>query len=78
MAKTTNTETPAARVKGKQVGTTVSPEYFEALDEYRWSVRKTMPELVKTALDEYAANHGVNVPSDAPAADAPEGENPEA
>lgn len=48
-----------AKTKGQQVSATISPELHEALEEHRWTVRKTMTELVRTAVEEYAANHGV-------------------
>jgi hypothetical protein len=53
-----------AKTKGQQVSATISPELHEALEEHRWTVRKTMTELVRTAVEEYAANHGVT-PSEA-------------
>lgn len=38
-------------------------EYVEALTDYQWSNRLTRPELVRKAVDEFAANHGIKVPS---------------
>lgn len=43
-------------------------EYVEALTDYQWSNRLTRPELVRKAVDEFAANHGIKLPStEAPA-----------
>lgn len=57
-------ETPAAPVeetaKPKQMSGMVNPELYAALDEHRWSVRKSITQLTVTALEEYAANHGVH------------------
>lgn len=49
--------------KAKQVSTTIPAEYHEALENYRWDpkVKLTMTELVRTALDEFAAKHGIQV-----------------
>lgn len=49
----------SAKVKGVQVSATISPELFEAIESHRWEVRKTKSEVVLTALEEYAANHGL-------------------
>jgi hypothetical protein len=38
-------------------------DYVEALTDYQWSNRLTRPELVRTAIDEFAANHGIKVPA---------------
>jgi hypothetical protein len=53
-----------AKTKGQQVSATISPELHTALEEHRWTVRMTMTELVRTAVEEYAANHEV-IPSPA-------------
>lgn len=34
-------------------------EFVEALTDYQWSNRLTRPELVRLAIDEFAANHGI-------------------
>lgn len=58
---------PTAR-KSSQVGTTVSAEYFDGLEDYRWTARKKMTEIVKEALDEYVAKNGIKVDGSAPKA----------
>ena len=50
-----------AKSKGVQVSGTISKELSEAIEEHRWTVRKTRSELVTTAIEEYANNHGLNV-----------------
>ena len=57
-----------AKIKGVQVSATISNELNAALEDHRWTVRKTKAEVVKAAIEEYAAKHGLDV------ADAPAGE----
>ena len=45
--------------KGVQVSATISKELDQALEDHRWSVRMTKTELVRTAVEEYAAKHGL-------------------
>jgi hypothetical protein len=60
----------ATKPKGVQVSTTVSPELFAALEDHRWTVRKSKSEVVLAALEEYAANHGlINPPAEEAPAD---------
>lgn len=66
MARQKNTEAPAR--KSQQVSTSISPELFEALEDYRWSVRLQFTDLVRVALQEYSVNHNVEVKT-APAED---------
>ena len=47
------------KTKGVQVSATVTPELDQALEDHRWSVRKTKTELVRLAVEEYAHNHGI-------------------
>jgi len=49
----------ATKTKGVQVSTTVSPELFAALEDHRWTVRKSKSEVVLAALEEYATSHGL-------------------
>lgn len=53
----------ASVAKAKQVSTTIPADYFEALENYRWdpAVKLTMTQLVRVALDEYAAAHGIMI-----------------
>ena len=50
-----------AKQKGVQVSGTITQELNQALEDHRWQARKTRSELVTTALQEYASNHGLNV-----------------
>jgi len=51
----------ATKTKGVQVSTTVSPELYAALEDHRWTVRKSKSEVVLAALQEYAANHELTI-----------------
>jgi len=78
MAKIENPETvPAAETaapvvdpkrKGQQVSATVPAEYFDGLEDHRWTARKTMPQIVREALDDYVAKHSLKVDGTAPKA----------
>lgn len=50
--------------KNKQVSTTVAPEKFAALEEYRWSnrINKT-GDVLTLAIDEFITNHNIAVPA---------------
>lgn len=61
----TMSETPVR--KSSQVSTTVDADYFDALEDHRWTVRKKMTEIVKEALDDYTAKHKIQVKPAAPA-----------
>ena len=62
----TKVEAPAAvaaeskTAKGVQVSTTLPADLHAALEDHRWDVRLTMTDLVRRALEEYAANHKVS------------------
>lgn len=45
--------------KGVQVSATISPELHHNLEEHRWTVRLTMTELTRRAVEEYAEKHGL-------------------
>ena len=47
--------------KGVQVSGTIAPELNAALEDYRWSARKTKTELVRQAVEEFAANHNLTI-----------------
>lgn len=55
--------------KSAQISTTVSPEVFEALREYRFDQRiEKMTDIVSEAVNEYMVNHNIQVKgNDAPA-----------
>lgn len=57
----------ATERKNKQVSTTVSPERFAALEEYRWAnrINKT-GDVLTLAVDEFIANHNIVVPDPDP------------
>lgn len=68
--------------KNKQVSTTIAPEKFAVLEEYRWTnrINKT-GDVLTLAVDEFIANHNITVAdesTDAPAADAPAPEKSDA
>jgi len=46
--------------KGVQVSTTLPADLHAALEDHRWDVRLTMTDLVRRALEEYAAAHKVS------------------
>lgn len=57
--------------KSVQVSTTVSAEVFDALEDYRWTARKKMTELVAEAVTDLLAKHKIAVAGTAaPAEDA--------
>lgn len=56
------TETvPAVKEKGRQLATTVPAPYYAAIDGHHWDARKSLSEIVREALDDYVAKHGINV-----------------
>jgi len=59
-----------AKIKGVQVSATISTELNTALEDHRWTVRKTKAEVVKAAIEEYAAKHGLHVEPSAAEPDA--------
>lgn len=67
MARTPKT-TEAKNVKSVQVSTSISPELFEALEDYRWSQRLEKSDVLRVALQEYAVNHDLQVAAEAPEA----------
>lgn len=63
--KTTETET--AR-KSVQVSTSIDPNLFEGLEDYRWKNRLEKTDVLRLALQEFAVNHEIVVaPEDIPA-----------
>lgn len=73
-AKTETVETPAVETekvetaarKSKQVSTTVSAEYFDGLEDYHWTNRIKVTDIVRLALDEFVEKHGIKVDGSAP------------
>jgi hypothetical protein len=64
-----------AKEKGVQISATVSKELHQNLEDHRWTVRLTMTELTRRAVEEYAQRHGL-LPAgeDATGQDAGDGE----
>ena len=60
-----------AKIKGVQVSATISNELNNALEDHRWTVRKTKAEVVKAAIEEYAEKHNLEVAT--PLAELPAG-----
>ena len=54
VAKTDVTET-TDKAKRKTVATTVSPEMFERIEDYRWPNRMKVADVLSAALEEYFA-----------------------
>lgn len=54
--------------KGKQLSTTVSADFHEALIDFGWKNRLRPNELVRAALEEYAAAHNIQISGVAPTA----------
>ena len=57
MAKATETksETPA---RGRQLQATVSQEIYDAYEEFHWTARKPVVDLVRDALIEHGVRQG--------------------
>lgn len=51
--------TEPKRERGKQVSATVSPELYEALDDYGWQNRKKRTDLVRQAVEEFAERNNI-------------------
>lgn len=58
MARTPKTE--AAR-KSVQMSTSIDPDLFDALDDYRWANKLEKTDVMRLALQEFAVNHGIKV-----------------
>jgi len=63
MAKT---QTPETSNRGKQLAATVPVEYWQAFDAHHWDARKALPAIVREALDDYAAKHGIDTSGEQP------------
>jgi predicted DNA-binding protein len=53
----TTKQTP--KTETKQVSAQIPVELHDKLEDYRWSVRLTMADLVRVAIEEYAGRHGL-------------------
>lgn len=66
MARPKNTEAVTAK-KSVQVSTSISPELFEALEDFRWTQRLEKSDVLRVALQEYAVNHDLKVAAESSA-----------
>jgi len=60
-----------AKTGTKSVSATISAESYDAIEEYRWTVRKNLSQVVDQAVTEFIANHDiqpavVGAPADQP------------
>jgi hypothetical protein len=59
--ETSPAEAPSeAPAKTRQMSGMVPADLYAALDDHRWSVKKSITQLTAAALEEYAKNHGVH------------------
>ena len=67
-----------AKAGTKAISATIPAEQFDALDDYRWGVRKNLSQVISEAVAEFITAHNIPVVvPDAPAAEtAPEAEKP--
>lgn len=62
----------APKAGTKSVSATISADAYDAIEEYRWSVRKNLSQVVDQAVTEFITAH--QIPLAAPVA--PEGTDP--
>jgi len=69
-----------AKTGTKSVSATISAESYDAIEEYRWTVRKNLSQVVDQAVTEFINNHGISMapvlpetPAEVPAEDKPKG-----
>lgn len=53
--------------KSVQVSASVSPETFQALDDYRWANRLEKTDVLRLAVEEFIVNHDIQVQPETPA-----------
>lgn len=51
----------AVPAKSKQLATTVPAEFYAAIDAHHWDKRVKVSDIVREALEDYAAKHGIDV-----------------
>lgn len=56
-----------ASKKSVQVSASVSPEVFQALDDYRWANRLEKTDVLRLAVEEFIVNHDIQVQAETPA-----------
>ena len=54
-----------AKVDKVAITGTISPDMREAIEEYRWSHRMSLSDVVVSALRLWAKENGVNLPDEA-------------
>ena len=52
-----------AKTGTKSVSATISQAHFDAIEDYRWSQRKNLSQIIDQAVAEFIVNHDVPVPS---------------
>ena len=62
-----NANTPVVKEATKQLATTVPAAFHAAFDAHHWDVRLKVSDIVRIALEEYAAKNGIDVTGKAPA-----------
>lgn len=61
-------ETPVDKKKSTQVSTTLSPETYERLEDYRWSNRiNKVSDIVAEAVEFFINSKATAAPADEPA-----------
>jgi len=48
-----------AKTGTKSVSATISAESYDAIEEYRWTVRKNLSQVVDQAVTEFIAAHNI-------------------
>ena len=51
----------SVKEKGKQLATTVPVAFYEAIDAHHWEKRTKVSDIVREALEDYVAKHGIDV-----------------
>ena len=54
----------APKTGTKSVSATISAKAYDAIEEYRWSVRKNLSQVVDAAVNEFIANHNIPLAAD--------------
>lgn len=61
-----------AKAGTKSVSATIPAEHFEAIEEFRWSVRKNLSQVISQAVAEFIDAHGIPVKAAEVPAEQPE------
>lgn len=57
----TPTQVEAVPAKAKQLATTVPAEFYAAIEAHHWDKRVKVSDIVREALEDYVAKHGIDV-----------------